>query len=133
MIEKFLLHLLNTASAYPTCKLKTCIFLAESHNWDLLVGDVRVLKLQLDEFQMSTPSSPNVYDTLLDVLAGCADRNAILSFRLNGASQERLDLLLEKHRDATLSKEEASELETYEQFEHVVRLLKARVLQSQPS
>ncbi len=82
---------------------------------------------------MSTSSSPTVYDTLVDVLAGSADRNAILSFRLNSASQERLDLLLEKNRDGSLNKEEASELETYEQFEHVVHLLKASLLQSQQS
>ncbi|MEQ1830535.1 MAG: hypothetical protein ABL921_31555 [Pirellula sp.] len=49
------------------------------------------------------------------------------------SSQERLDVLLEKNREGTLNEVGTSELETYEQFEHVIRLLKARVLQSQPS
>jgi len=85
------------------------------------------------DFQMGTSTSATVYDTLVDVLTGSADRNAILAFRLNSTSQERLDLLLDKNRDGTLSEGETSELETYEQFEHVVRLLKARVLQTKPS
>jgi len=85
------------------------------------------------DFQMGTSTSATIYDTLVDVLTGSADRNAILAFRLNSTSQERLDLLLDKNRDGTLSEGETSELETYEQFEHVVRLLKARVLQTKPS
>lgn len=59
---------------------------------------------------MSTLNSATVYDTLVDVLAGSADRNAILSFRLNSTSQERLDLLLEKNREGALSEKETSEL-----------------------
>jgi len=85
------------------------------------------------DFQMGLSTSATVYDTLVDVLASSADRNAILAFRLNSTSQERLDLLLDKNREGTLSEAESSELETYEQFEHVVRLLKARVLQTKPS
>ena len=110
-------------------------FLAESLHATDGRAKARTLDFNLKQmdFQMGTSISATVYDTLVDVLAGSADRNAILAFRLNSTSQERLDLLLEKNREGTLGEAEASELETYEQFEHVVRLLKARVLQSQPS
>ena len=82
---------------------------------------------------MTILSSTSVYDALIDVLASSADRESILSFRLNHADQGRLDLLLSKNRAGSLTDAESSELETYEQLEHVVRLLKARVLQRQPS
>lgn len=81
---------------------------------------------------MAILSPATVYDALVDVLARNADRESILSFRLNDADQGRLDSLLDKNRAASLTETESSELETYEQFEHVVRLLKARVLQRQP-
>ena len=44
---------------------------------------------------------------------------------------QRLDILLEKNREGTLTAEETAELGTFERFEHLVRLLKARVLQKQ--
>jgi hypothetical protein len=59
------------------------------------------------------------------------NRQEILKFRLDSEAQSRLNQLLEKNRNGVISPEEISELETFEQFEHVVRLLKARVLQSQ--
>jgi len=37
--------------------------------------------------------------------------------------------LLDKQRDGTLTVAETAELDAYERFEHVVRLLKAHVLQ----
>jgi hypothetical protein len=59
---------------------------------------------------------------------GCA---AAAAFRLSSSQQERLDILLEKNRESTLTAEETVELDTFERFEHLVRLLKARVLQKQ--
>jgi hypothetical protein len=72
-----------------------------------------------------------VYDTLVDLLVQGGNRQEILRFRLGSEPQSRLDEILEKNRNGTITPEEASELETFEHFEHVVRLLKARVLQSQ--
>jgi hypothetical protein len=70
-----------------------------------------------------------VYDDLLDLLAESADAERVLAFRLSAAKQERLDALLDKNREGTLTAAETAELDAYERFEHVVRLLKARVLQ----
>lgn len=72
-----------------------------------------------------------LYDELVDLLAANADRERLLSFRLSSAKQNRLDGLLEKNRDGTLTKEETAELDAFEHFEHLVRLLKARVVGQQ--
>lgn len=70
-----------------------------------------------------------IYDDLLDLLAESADPQRVLAFRLSDQKQARLNELLEKNREGTLTAEESAELDAYESFEHVVRLLKARVLQ----
>jgi hypothetical protein len=70
-----------------------------------------------------------VYDALLDLLADSADMQRVLAFRLSSSQQERLDILLEKNREGTLTAEETAEFDTFERLEHLVRLLKARVLQ----
>ena len=80
---------------------------------------------------MGTIEQGAVYDTLVDLLVQGGNRQEILKFRLDSVAQSRLDQLLDKNRIGAISPEEISELETFEQFEHVVRLLKARVLLSQ--
>jgi hypothetical protein len=76
---------------------------------------------------MSTVEYPPVYDDLVELLAKSAKPDEILSFNLSGEKQHRLDELLAKNRAGTLSPEESAELDAFEQFEHVVRLLKLRV------
>ena len=68
-----------------------------------------------------------VYDELLDVLAKHAPANELLSFQLSPARQQHLDELLAKNDDGQLTVDESAGLDTFEQFEHLVRLLKARV------
>ena len=80
---------------------------------------------------MATLDAHAVYDELLDLLADGADVQRVLAFRLSSFQQERLDILLEKNREGTLTAEETAELDAFERFEHLVRLLKARVLQKQ--
>ena len=80
---------------------------------------------------IATLDTHAVYDELLDLLADGADVQRVLAFRLSSLQQERLDILLEKNREGTLTAEETDELDTFERFEHLVRLLKARVLQKQ--
>ena len=74
-----------------------------------------------------------LFEDLLDVLAEGADPIRLQSFRLPDAKQERLDELLEKNREGTLGDADRAELATYQQLEHVVRLLKARILQQRAS
>ena len=76
---------------------------------------------------MSTVDYPPVYDDLVDLLAKSAKAEELLAFKLSSEKQRRLDDLLAKNRQGTLTPAESAELDAYEQFEHVVRQLKARV------
>jgi hypothetical protein len=82
---------------------------------------------------MSAIDHPAIYEDLLDLLAESADAQRVLAFHLSDQKQARLDELLEKNREGTLTGEESTELDAYERFEHLVRLLKARVLQKRSS
>jgi hypothetical protein len=81
------------------------------------------------DLSMAAIDHPAVYDDLLDLLAESAGAQRALAFRLSQGKQARLDELLEKNREGTLTAEESAELDVYERFEHLVRLLKARVAQ----
>ncbi len=76
---------------------------------------------------MSTVEQSPVYDELVELLARNAKADDVLAFHLSDEKQQRLDDLLSKNRDGSLEPHESSELDAFEQFEHVVRLLKARV------
>ena len=78
---------------------------------------------------MSVTAHPAVYEDLLDLLAESADADRVLAFRLSPEKQARLDDLLERNREGVLTDEQSAELDDFERFEHVVRLLKARLLQ----
>ena len=78
---------------------------------------------------MSTINGPAVYDELLDVLTERVDLDRLLAFHLSEPMEARLDELLEKNRENALTDAESAELDDFERFEHVVRLLKARLLQ----
>jgi hypothetical protein len=80
---------------------------------------------------MSTVDYPPVYDDLVELLARNANAGDVLSFQLSDEQQRRVDDLLSKNRDGTLTPQESAELDGFEHFEHVVRLLKARVRQRQ--
>jgi hypothetical protein len=80
---------------------------------------------------MSTVDQPPIYDELVELLANSAAAEEVISFQLSDDKQQRLDALLSKNRDGTLSPQESAELDAFEQFEHVVRLLKARVREKQ--
>lgn len=82
---------------------------------------------------MPTTTFPPVYDELVDVLAEDVAPERLLAFQLSPRKQEHLDELLVKNRNGTLSSDEAAELEGFAQFEHVVRMLKARALQARRS
>jgi hypothetical protein len=80
---------------------------------------------------MSSTQKSAVYDELVDLLADSADAVRLSSFRMSNEKQSRLDALLEKNRLATLTDDESAELDAFEHFEHLVRLLKARMLKKQ--
>ena len=74
-------------------------------------------------------AEPAAYDELLDLFVAPAAAERILAFHPSAAMQARIEALLAKHRDQTLSAEERAELDEFERIEHFVRLVKARVHQ----
>jgi hypothetical protein len=78
---------------------------------------------------MPIAAQPQVFQELVELLAESADSDRVLAFRLSEDHQRKLDQLVEKQREGTLTDDEVSELATFEQFEHVVRMLKAKLLQ----
>ena len=76
------------------------------------------------------PSSP-IYDELLDLLVESVDVDRLLTFRLRPDRQARLDDLLQRNRDGSLTAAERDELGEFERLEHVGRMLKARLRQKQ--
>ena len=76
---------------------------------------------------MSSIDSSPAFDGLLELLATNADPQQILGFHLPEDNQRRLDELLAKSRANTLTEADKAELQSFEQLEHVVRLLKAKM------
>jgi hypothetical protein len=75
---------------------------------------------------MATVGQSALYDDLLDLLSEGVDPGRLRRFRLSEAKQIRLDWLLDRNREGTLTEEESAELDDFERFEHLVRMLKAR-------
>lgn len=73
-------------------------------------------------------SSTQVYDEVLDFLLSSPTPQDIISFKVTPQAQKRLQTLLEKNREETLTENENTELDVYEQLEHLMILLKARAI-----
>lgn len=73
-----------------------------------------------------------IYEELLDLLAETSDIERLLAFRLPAASQSRLDELLERNRDGSLTEPEQGELDEFQRLEHLGRMLKARARRKSP-
>jgi len=80
----------------------------------------------------SETSVPPVYQEIMDFLATTPTPEALVAFKISEAAQERLEDLLEKHREAALTPDERVELETYRQLNHLIIRLQARAFCGQP-
>jgi hypothetical protein len=82
-----------------------------------------VLARGLDE-----PALPlnEVYRYVLEFLASNPSPEALLSFRMTSAMQERVSDLLEKNRSGQLTPAESTELDEYVRIDNLVSLLKTR-------
>jgi hypothetical protein len=72
---------------------------------------------------MSIPQKS--YDEIVDLFARTSSAE-VLSFRPSIESQERVRYLLEQNKSGELTESEASELERFGEFEHLMQLVKAR-------
>jgi hypothetical protein len=75
-----------------------------------------------------TINIPEVYQEVLDFLIKRPTPEEIIAFKVSPHTQMRLQVLLEKNRSGSLTPMEIGELDVYEQLEHLMILLKARVL-----
>ena len=73
-------------------------------------------------------SASAAYQEVLDFLISRPTSEQIVAFRVSDQSQTRLQSLLKKNRDAALSQSETNELNTYEQLDTLMGLLKAKAL-----
>ncbi|MEQ9667350.1 hypothetical protein [Coleofasciculus sp. G2-EDA-02] len=70
--------------------------------------------------------APIAYTEVLDFLITRPTPQEITTFKVSAEAQERLHTLLDKNREGTLTAAEATELDLYEQLEHLMILLKAK-------
>ncbi|MGD2183987.1 hypothetical protein [Lusitaniella coriacea] len=98
---------------------------------------LQLLKQLLETTALSLPPQPKepltsasegsaVYQEVLDFLIARPTPIEISAFKVSSQSQKRLQVLLEKNRQGTLTALETAELDVFEQFDHLVMLLKAR-------
>lgn len=69
---------------------------------------------------------PVIYQEVLDFLVSQPTSAQLLSYKVSGSSQVRIQNLLQKSREIALSSSEMSELDLYEQLDSLMALLKIR-------
>jgi hypothetical protein len=80
----------------------------------------------MPEVQATSSHVPAVYLEVLDFLIKRPTPEEIIAFKVSPEGQKRLQTLLHKNRETTLTQTEIAELDVYEQLEHLMILLKAR-------
>lgn len=70
--------------------------------------------------------TPLAYSEVLDFLLTRPTPQEISAFKVSTEAQERIRRLLDKNKEGNLAKNEAGELDLYEQLEHLMILLKAK-------
>jgi hypothetical protein len=79
---------------------------------------------------INSPDLPPTYLEVLDFLVTRPTSQQLLKFKVSEPSQIRLQVLLEKSREASLSASEKTELSLYEQLDGLMTLLKIRTAAS---
>jgi hypothetical protein len=74
-------------------------------------------------------STTKSYDEIVDFFAAGTTPESVVAFRPSDEATQRVQELVAKSKDGTISTEEQSELEDYLQLEHILILAKARARQ----
>ena len=77
-------------------------------------------------------SVSRAYEEVIDFIAESSPAK-VIAFRPSEAARARVVELIERQKEGTLSPDEASELDSYLQLEHIMRLAKARARKYLPS
>ncbi|MCH2247664.1 MAG: hypothetical protein MK111_24045 [Crocosphaera sp.] len=94
------------------------------------IAESEAFTFQGEEMPAQTPTS--VYAEVLNFLIKRPTPKEIVAFKVSPPTQERLQTLLEKNREETLTVQETGELDVYEQLEHLMILLKAYAIKAIP-
>lgn len=78
------------------------------------------------------PSAPPIYQEIIDLLTAGPTADQLLAFKISNAAQERLEELLRKNREESLTAEERADLNTYLRLSEYLTKLKARASAGQP-
>ena len=70
-----------------------------------------------------------VYEEIVDFIAGGTTPDGVIAFQPSPEAKARFEILLQRHKNETLTPDEAAELEHFLQLEHLMRLAKARARQ----
>jgi hypothetical protein len=87
-----------------------------------------VIELGLREMAQPQRGVPS---EVIEFLASGPSPQAIIDFRPSAEAQARVNELLRKNQDGTLTPAEQAELDEYEHFDHIMTLLKAHTRQRQ--
>lgn len=68
------------------------------------------------------------YEEIVEFIAAGTTSESVSRFEASEATKQRVAELIEKEKKSGLSDDEASELDHFMKFEHVMRLAKARAL-----
>jgi len=71
-------------------------------------------------------ASEPIYLELVDFVAGGTTPEDVVNFRPSAEAQERVNELVERERESRLTPEEAAEVAHFLEFEHILRLAKAK-------
>ncbi|MGA1623207.1 MAG: hypothetical protein ACO36E_10830 [Synechocystis sp.] len=79
---------------------------------------------------LSPENNRGLYQEIVDFLVSQPSPDQILHFKVSDACQNRLEVLLSKNQDESLTSAELSELDLYEQLDTLVGLLKVKAYES---
>ncbi|HUQ95017.1 MAG TPA: hypothetical protein VM120_25285 [Bryobacteraceae bacterium] len=73
--------------------------------------------------------SASTYEEIVDFIAGGTTPQSVIAFRPSSAVQQRVEDLVARSKDDSISSDELSELDDYLQLEHILLMVKARAHQ----
>ena len=77
-------------------------------------------------FAVTLSTMAKIYEEIIDFIAGGTTPDGVIAFQPSTEAKARFETLIQGHKNATLSPEDAAELEHFLQLEHLMRLAKAR-------
>lgn len=82
--------------------------------------------LEVSLLNLRTPAH-GAASEFIEFLTSNPSEQIVSGYKLSEVFQERVEVLLEKNRVGTLSKDETTELDDYMRLEHVIRVIKLKL------